>query len=286
MSEQDGKTIVFGGKELDPNEEARYVESIRNARAGGGVGALKGSEPVGVVPRPSIPLAEKALRAEEAAASSRTPEGGVRARPPGSPLISPDTAAMLQEASAVAAAQAHAEAAAPKEEAPKATEDLFAALDFQGRNEAERILNNKKRRIAIESRCEPMSIDDLILRDEVRQLVPIIPGKFEVLFRSMTPEENLFIKQIIAKFDQDKSDQYVMEKFAICQLTCCVMAINGRTFPDHRKPDGTPDDDLFNAKLKQLVKKSGYVIADLDLNYAWFDIRVRKLLNPDDLGNG
>ena len=39
--------------------------------------------------------------------------------------------------------------------------------------------------------------------------------------------------------------------------------------------------------LKQILKKSIYVVADLGLNYMWFDLRVRKLLTQtEDLKNG
>jgi hypothetical protein len=286
------QVITFGGKELDPVEEERYLSQIREAKKGG-INALKGGDPVGVVPRPAIPLAQKAAREAADLASAIGPDGSVRPRPPGSPVISPETAAMLREASDAAAQQAHEEAqqkGAPAEEKPeeerKADEQILEMFDFQGRNEAERVLNNKKRRAAIEARCEPMNIEDLLLRDEVQQLVPILPGKFEVLFRSMTPEENLFIKQYVAKHDMDKTEQYIVEKFAICQLCCSVLAINTKPFVDHRNAEGAPDEKLFEQKLKQLLKKSGYIIADLGINYMWFDVRVRKLLNPDALGNG
>jgi hypothetical protein len=283
--QEGGKTITFGGKELDPNEEAAYRERIRKAKASGGVHALKGNEPVGSVPRPSIPLHRKAE--DDNLASALTPEGGVQPRPPGSPILSPQTASMLQAAADAQLKQTAEEKKAEEEQKEEvAREDLLEAFDFQGRNEAERILNNKKRRIAIESRCKPMNIEDLLLKDEVVQVVPILPDKFEVTFRSMTPEENLYIKQYIAKNDQEKSDQYVLEKFALCQLACSVMAINGKAFPEHRNSDGSPSDALFEIKLKMLLKKSGYVIADLGINYMWFDIRVRRLLNPELLGNG
>jgi hypothetical protein len=120
----------------------------------------------------------------------------------------------------------------------------------------------------------------------VQQNVPIVPGEFEVVFRSMTPDENLFIKSYVAKNDQGKSDQYVLEKYGICQIACSVLSINGRALPDHRDAEGNPNEKNFDVKLKMLLKKSGYVVADLGINYMWFDIRVRKLLSPDAVGNG
>ena len=283
MAENDG-VVTFGNKELSPEEEAAYKTRIADARARGGVNNLKGSDPVGRVEKPAIPLHQKGT---PPAASAFNETGGVQPRPAGSPLLSPETAQQLQEVAELNARAAHEAPGEPKaEETKKAEEDLFEMFDFGGRNEAERILNNKKRRKDIEARCLPMALEDLIIKDEVQQLVPIIPSKFEVLYRSMTPEENLFIKRYVAKNDQGQSDQYVIEKFGTCQIACSVLAINGKPLPDHRDLNGNIDENLFEAKLKLLLKKSGYVVADLGINYSWFDIRVRKLLNPDALGNG
>lgn len=279
----DVKPITFGGKELDPREEAAYKERIKTAKASGSIHGLKSKEPVGVVPRPSIPMTDRVVDTP----TGLTAEGGVAPRPAGSPLLSAQTATMLQEAAAAAAQQAAQVKVEEKVEEKKVSdEDLFEMFDFDKKSEAERILNNKKRRKEIEGRCAPMNISDLVMKEEVRQVIPIIPGQFEVTFRSMTPEESLFIKQFIAKRDQGQSDQYLLEKFSLCQLTCSLVALNGRDLPDHRDQQGSPTEPLFEAKLKMITKKSAYVMADLGLNYMWFDIRVRKLLAGDALGNG
>lgn len=277
MAENEGP-VVFGGKELDPGKEKAYRAQIAEARKSG-VSALKGGDPVGITPKVAVPVGNRPV--------TRVPQEGVQPRPPGSPLLSPETAQQLQDLAAAQVRQADAAKGEEKKlEEKKTEEDLFDSFDFDGRNEAEKVLNNKKRRKEIEGRCEDMKLEDLIMRDEVQQVVPVIPGKFEITFRSMTPDDNLYIKRYIAKNDTGQSDQYVVEKFGMCQLTCTVVAINGRQLPDYRKADGGVDDELFDKKLKMLLKKSAYIVADLGINYSWFDIRVRKLLNPDSLGNG
>lgn len=269
------KPVVFGGKEISPEEEGAYREKIRRARSG--IDSVKGSEPVGVLPRPSMPTRE-AMPTQE--------EGGVRPRPKGSPILTPETTAKLEEAMAAGLKQEVEKAEERAAETKKTDEeDVFAMFDFGGRSEAERVLNNKKRRKEIEDRCQPMSLDDLILKDEVQQVVPVVPGKFEITFRSMTPDESLFIKRYVAK-ETIQNDQYLMEKFSLCQIACSLLAINGRPLPDHRTMDGTVEEKNFEVKLKAVMKKSAYVLADIGINYAWFDIRVRKLLNSGDLGNG
>lgn len=288
--EQEIKEITFGRKELDPEQEAAYREKIAAAKKGG-ISALKGSTPIGHIERPAIPDLTSRKAAE--GPTGLTSEGGVAPRPQGSPVLSPQTAAQLEQMAQVQKQQESAGSdrkALDEEEVKKAAEaaakeDLFDMFDFSGGGEAERILNNKKRRKEIEDRCEPMNFEDLILKDEVRQTVPIKPGQFEPRFRSLSPEESLFIKQYLAK-DTNASDAYAAEKFSLCQLTCSLVSLNGVDFPDHRKPDGTPDDELFKIKMKKLTKKSGYIVADLAINYYWFDIRVRRLIAPEKLGNG
>ena len=281
-------TITFGKKGLSPEEVENYRAKISKAQSG--VDALKGSTPVGTVERPQMPDfgALQSMKGDHGA-TGLNPEGGVSPRPQGSPVISPQTAAQLGQLNAAQAA-AQARQAKNEENIKKEIEEAkddaaFDGFDFMAYNEAEKILNNKKRRLDIEGRCQPMSLEDLIIKDEVSQIVPIVPGKFEATFRTMNPEESLFVKQYLAK-EQAPNESYALEKFSLCQLCCSLVSINGTEFPDHRRPDGSPDEELFKAKLKRLMKKSAYVISDLGLNFIWFDMRVRKLLSPDKLGNG
>jgi hypothetical protein len=273
--------IEFGKKELDPDEEKAYREKIDKARAGG-VNALKGQTPVGHVPR----LSGTPVLSKESLPTTGglQPDGSVAPRPPGSPVLSAQTAAQLEALGKAQEGQAKLDEAEVKKAAEE--EDFFdSAFDFAGRGEAERILNNKKRRKEIEARCDPMKFEDLLYKDEVQQVVPIMPEKFEPTFRSFSPEESLFIKQIMSR-EPNQNDQYLLEKFSLAQLTCALVSINGKPLPDHRDKDGSPDEKLFRDKLKTITKKSAYIVADLMINYAWFDLRVRRLLNPDDLKNG
>lgn len=278
------KTIVFGRQELDPEEAERHKALIAKAKATGSVAGLKGSTPLGHVPKQTnTPLL---VRQGQASASPLTDEGGVQARPPGSPTVRPETVQQLQEMQEAQKKQAaEGEEVLKKEVEEAAKEDLFEMFDFNGKNEAERILNNKKRRKEIEGRCESMKLEDLIMKDEVQQEVPIIPEKFVARFRSATPYENLFVKRLMAD-EKTTSDQYLLEKYGIMQLTCSLMSINGVALPNHLDENGLPNEDLFAKKMKMVMKKSGYIIADLGINFFWFDLRVRRLLNPDDLKNG
>jgi hypothetical protein len=86
------------------------------------------------------------------------------------------------------------------------------------------------------------------------------------------------------------TDQYLGEKYNLMLLTCSLLDINGQPLPDHRKHKQSGvfeiEDKLFDEKLAVLTRKSAYIIADLSVNYMWFDIRVRRLLNPEEVKNG
>lgn len=285
MADEKPGVINLGKSALSPEDEAAYREKVRQAKSGNPTSALKGSTPVGGVERPVIPVLSRPPQEQSA------PQDGVRPRPPGSPVLRPETAQQLEDA--IKAGKAQDEVKGLDEEKLKEEariQDLFSQFDFaDSRGQVERILDNKKRRQEIESRCQPMDLEDLLMKDEVQQVVPIVPEKFEAKFRSITPIESLYLKSLMAK-EVIQTDQYLAEKYNLFLLTCSILSINGNPFPDHRriKPDGSfeVDDKLFQEKLGYVMRKSGYVIADLGVNYMWFDIRVRRLLNPEDLKNG
>jgi hypothetical protein len=283
------KVINLGSKTLSDEEEERLRGQIQAARKGTPLDAVKGNTPLGRIEKPKMPLLSQGN--SKVPLSHDIGAAGVTPRPPGSPAVRPETVEQLKameqaQAQIAEEGKAQLDEAAVKKAAEEEQEKLFESFDFGAQGEAERILNNKKRRAAIEGRCADMSLADLIMRDEVKQLVPIVPKEFEVLYRSATPEESLFVKAIIAK-ENSPSDSYSLEKYSLCMLACSLISINGKELPEHRKSDGTgPDAALFEAKLKRVTKMSAYVVADLGINYSWFDMRVRRLLNPERLGNG
>jgi hypothetical protein len=285
MAEEKPGVINLGKSPLSVEEEAAYREKVRLAKSGSPLSALKGNTPVGGVERPTMPILSRQPQEQSA------PQDGVRPRPPGSPVLRPETAQQLEDAIKAGKTQETSKALDEeklKEEAR--IQDLFSQFDFaDSRGQVERILDNKKRRQEIEARCSPMDLEDLLMKDEVQQTVPIVPEKFEAKFRSITPIESLYLKTLMAK-EIVQTDQYLAEKYNLFLLTCSILSINGNPFPDHRKfkQDGSfeIDEKLFQEKLGYVLRKSGYIIADLGVNYMWFDIRVRKLLNPDDLKNG
>jgi hypothetical protein len=242
------------------------------------------------VKKPPMPVFQNA---KETVSLPEAPQG-VQPRPPGSPVLRPETEEKL--AAALKEGQKQEQQAAERKvldekkvEDEAKLADLLESFDYGDiQQQINRILDNRKRREEIEKRCEPMQFEDLLMKDEVQQRIPIIPGRFEPLFRSIRPSESLYIKYRLAK-ETINSTPYLGEKYQLLLLTCCLVDINRNLFPDYRKGVNGMfeiDDKLFDEKFKMVMQKSVYILADLSVNLSWFDVRVRKLINPDDLKNG
>jgi hypothetical protein len=296
MPENDG-VIEFGKQELDPEKSREYAEKIRKARtelpmsSKDRLANLKGHTPVGVIERPKMPNLQEAANTPARGGGSGIAERlqqGVQPRPPGSPVVTRETAEQIKD---LAEAQKQEP---PKEEQKKAEEkktddDLSDLLDFGNlRTEAERIHKNKKRKETIERRCEKLVLAELIWKGELKQIVPIVPGEFEVTYRTISADENLFVRKFVSR--EKAADAYLLDLYTLCQLTCSLVSIAGggnvRALPDHLNSNGEVDEKAFNEKLGRIRKMPIPLIADLLVNYDWFDVRTRKVLNSDELGNG
>lgn len=150
------------------------------------------------------------------------------------------------------------------------------------------LLNNDEQRKIVEERLDPLDLTDLIMQGFVTQVVPIVPGKFEPEFQSMSAEEDLALKRMV--MEETKSlaatEQYMLDKFSIMSVALGVRSINKKPLPDHRDASGSWSDDKFRAKFNLVVRYPFHMIASLGVNYFWFDIRVRKLFVAEKIKNG
>ncbi len=220
---------------------------------------------------------QPAVQAQSApAASKETGEYINPPRPEGSGLR-PETVQQLE-----AVAQANKKAVEPATN----EDDFLDELDQDGwetdefGNRVRSLLNNKKRKDEIEKRLEPLRLEDLITINEVRQKVPILPGRLEPTYRSTGGNEDLFIKKILS--NERGSNQYMLDMFSLMNLVIGLHSLNGREFPTHLK-DGEPDEALFRAKLKIVARMPMALLADLSVNYVWFNKRVQKLFVADNV---
>jgi hypothetical protein len=149
------------------------------------------------------------------------------------------------------------------------------------------ILNNDEQRKIIEERCKPLDITDLILKGYATQLVPIIPGKFEPEFQSMSGLEDLAIKQLIMEEGKTLhvNERYLLDKFSLMGVVVGVRSINNQVLPDHRV-NGKFNPEAFWVKFDLLTRYPFHLLASLGVNYYWFDLRVRKLFVAEKIKNG
>ena len=158
-------------------------------------------------------------------------------------------------------------------------------LDAYSRMLEEDMLNNTRRRKAIEKRLKPMDLSDLITEGEVQQRVPIVPGKLEVTYRSVSSGEDLEVKRMLYNIRKEVP-RYQLDAYSIMSLALAIYAINGHPLPDHRDESGNFSETRFRQKFELVKKYPLQLVADLGVNYIWFDVRVKKLFSVEALGNG
>jgi hypothetical protein len=150
------------------------------------------------------------------------------------------------------------------------------------------IINNDDQRKMIEERLAPMDVTDYIMNGYVEQTVPI-NSKLNFVFQSTNGQVDLALKRLIVKELKDgftHDDRYILDKYAMMSVACFIHKINGLTFPDYRDSEGNFNDEKFWEKFNRVTKLGLHVLASLGVNGFWFDIRVRKLMVADSLGNG
>lgn len=197
-------------------------------------------------------------------------------RPPGSGLRQ-DT---IQHLEAVAAANSSNDTELNKiKEEIEEEEEYFEENEFGERVKS--LLSNRKRKEAIEARCPSLSFEDLLMKGSVTQQVPIIPGKFEPVFRSLYGEENEEILRLMGSIRGP--NQYILDVLTLFNLTAGLYGINDKVLPNHIDSKGDFNEDMFRAKHKVVRKIALPILADLSVNFRWFTKRVQKLTVVDEI---
>jgi hypothetical protein len=175
---------------------------------------------------------------------------------------------------------------ADRSEGPQAISEMD--LDTIRNRMVQDLLQNEQQRAIVEARLAPLDLGELVMNGFITQVVPIIPGKFEPEFQSLTAEDDLGIKRLIVSEANalKVDDRYLLDKFAIMGVTCALRAINKKPLPDHRDAQGNFNDDLFWAKFNKVCKFPLPLLASLGVHYFYFDVRVRKLFVAEKIKNG
>jgi len=176
------------------------------------------------------------------------------------------------------------EAKDDKDELARADKELErAAIDVNGVVHARNSLLREERRKVIEARLEPLDFADMVTKREVQQNVPVVPGRMEFLFRTLSQTENIFCLQYVYEFPG--SEAYVNELLNTAKLVCSTVAINGAMLPNHMK-DGSVDREGFQRKWDQVVSFPVQLVGDMSVQLIWFNNRVNRLFDIDNLKNG
>lgn len=161
-------------------------------------------------------------------------------------------------------------------------------LDYSSLGDIRSSLMSQKRRDEIEKRLKPLDIGDMVMKRELTQTIPIIPGKLEITLRTFTQKENLWILKYI--FDFPGSALYIQELINTCRLVCGLVAVNGSYFPDHRKDAGQSGETIikedFEKKFSHVASFPVQLVADFSVQSIWFQDRIDKLFTVDALKNG
>ena len=201
-----------------------------------------------------------------------------------------------EQQAATGAAYSSQNVGRPAKLSDKEKKDVEAAIeklddfDYDGlrRQMNQDELNNPGQRAIIEERLKPMDLTELITRDRVTQEVPIIPGKFWVLFQSMTGDDDLELKRLLMQESKsvEVSQRYLLDKFAMMTLTAGCLAINGNPCPTHLDEKGCFDEKKYWLKFGWMLKRGIHVLASIGCNHSWFELRVRHLLVAEKVKNG
>lgn len=142
----------------------------------------------------------------------------------------------------------------------------------------------KKRRDAVEARCEDMNLDDLLELDEVQQDVPIIPDKLVVKYRSLSQDDH---QDWLRECGPPTDDPYEKELRAVKRLAMSVVSINGAQLPPFRDGKGVFSGELLTERAKEIQRRPTMLVTFIDMNRRWFDDRIDKLLDdPEVSKNG
>jgi len=248
--------------------------------------------------RPSQEVLEDMRRVSESMGRTPQPSPGEGLRTPDSiPKTDEEADEMARRGPAGAAAEAGRPPApsvlSEDENARKKAEEQLKDLDtldleMLRREMIKDILRHPDQREMVEKRCVSMSLDDLLMRNSVQQKVPVVPGKFEPTFESMTGDVEIRLKQMLTQESDstEVTESYLLDKYALMTTTAGTSKINNLALPSIYDGKGDFSEELFWKKYRWMVKKPIHMLASLGIHYSWFEMRVRRLFKAEDLKNG
>jgi hypothetical protein len=171
-----------------------------------------------------------------------------------------------------------------RDELERADKELErASFDMEGLIRARNSLLSDERRVAIEKRLKQLDISDMVTKREIQQKVPVVPGRLEFTFRTLSQNENIFCLRYVYEFPG--SEAYANEMLNTAKLVCSIVAINDAMLHNHMR-DREVDRDEFQNKWDQVVSFPVQMVGDMSVQLIWFNNRVNKLFDIGNLKNG
>jgi hypothetical protein len=146
--------------------------------------------------------------------------------------------------------------------------------------------DNRRVRLAIEERCGEMDFADLVLTGRVRQRVPVLPGKIEFEYQSLTGTEDFWVE---SNAQLEANTEWGVRSWVVyARLAMSLVSVNGKALPTHLNKDGEIDTKAFQAKMRMVMKYGSKILDFAVTNMGWFNSRVEKIFQDDfeSLGNG
>ena len=198
------------------------------------------------------------------------------------------SAAFHQAEAAAARAEDRAnQEPAEEEEEPSADGQLDEAVEkFINQFQPDDQLMTPEQRELIEAQLEPIDLGQIFTLQEFRQHVPIVKGKFEVEYRSISGAEDDKLKYLLSKEDPDVSARYLTDKYACLSLICTVRSINAKEFPIHYTPTKGWNQKKFDEKGKLILSLPAQAVWSLMVHASWFDRRCKELFKVSEIKNG
>lgn len=150
----------------------------------------------------------------------------------------------------------------------------------------EELTEEERLRKAIESRVDEIDIGEYLMAGEVRQTVPIIPDKLEIVFKTVSDLEESFVDNKISGEPTTITNRQFLRKMNELALVIHIYSVNGTKWPTLINGDGNINEDSVEARLRHIRKLSSPVFNLLTQNLSWFIERVNKGLTASALGNG
>jgi hypothetical protein len=168
---------------------------------------------------------------------------------------------------------------------------LDRILSMTALRDREDAINNDKEREAAEKRVEPIDVMQGILDGEYKQVVPVVPGKLDVVYRTVSPAEDQAIRLYIFKLTSTdgRLESVATDLYSLLTLTAGIVMISGKQLPAHFTREGFTikvNEETLGLKLNLILSYPMPLIHALSVHQFWFDQRVRKAFTTVDLGNG